>query len=489
MSLDETRLGEFIDAFVDDLGAALHASTIVVGDKLGLYRALAELGPTDAATLAARTGLNERLVQEWLDAQYVSGYCQHSSQTASYWLTPEQSAVLADPASPVFMVGAMTLAASTAKDEDKIREAFRTGKGLGWHEHHHDLFHGTERLFKPGYAANLVSDWLPALDDVPQVLTAGGSVADLGCGHGASTILLSGAFPNSTVTGFDIHQASIDIARKRAAEAGVADRVRFEVASAQDFPGTQYDLVCTFDALHDMGDPVGAARHIRKALSPAGTWLIVEPMAGDRLEDNVNPVGRIFYSASTLIGTPGAQSQPGGYALGAQASDARWAAVAADAGFRRFRRATETPLNRIFEARPEGRDHNNNNNINNTRSTVMAALEINDFTAPDEVRRPDPHATVEVVNVAGGEIGRYTFQPGWRWSEHIKPVVGGDSCQTNHIGYLVSGKMGISTADGSTGEVTPGCVYHIAPGHDGWVIGDEPVVVVEFQGAATYAKA
>jgi SAM-dependent methyltransferase len=352
MALDEARLEEFMNAFAGDLGAALHASTVVIGDKLGLYRAMAELGPTDAATLGAKTGLDERLVQEWLNAQYVSGYCQHSSQTAVYWLSPEQAAVLADSGSPVFMVGAMTLAASTAKDEEKIREAFETGKGLGWHEHHHDLFHGTERLFKPGYAANLVSQWIPALDDVPQVLARGGAVADLGCGHGASTILLAEAYPKSTITGFDYHQASIDIARKRAAEAGVADRVRFEVASAQDFPGTAYDLVCIFDALHDMGDPAGAARHIHDALAPDGTWLIVEPMAGDSLEDNVNPVGRIFYSASTFICTPGAQSQLGGYALGAQVPDATWAAMAADAGFTRFRRATETPFNRIFEARP-----------------------------------------------------------------------------------------------------------------------------------------
>jgi SAM-dependent methyltransferase len=269
-----------------------------------------------------------------------------------YWLSPEQAAVLAEPGSPAYMVGAMALAASTAKDEEKIREAFRTGRGVAWHEHHHDLFHGTERLSKPGYTATLLSRWIPALDDVPCVLTSGGSVADLGCGHGASTILLAEAYPNSTITGFDCHQASIDIARKRAAEAGLTDRVRFEVASAQDFPGTAYDLVCVFDALHDMGDPAGAARHIRDTLRADGTWLIVEPMAGDTVEDNVSPVGRIFYAASTLISVPAAQSQPGGYALGAQVPDATWAAIAADAGFTRFRRVTVTPFNRVFEARP-----------------------------------------------------------------------------------------------------------------------------------------
>ena len=352
MPIDEARLEELIGRFAADFGAALHATTVVVGDKLGLYRALADLGPTDAAGLAAATDCDARLVQEWLDAQYVSGYCCHSAQTATYWLSPEQVALLADPTSPAFLVGAMTLAASTAKDEEKVREAFRSGAGLGWHEHHHDLFHGTERLFRPGYVGNLVSQWIPALDGMEEKLLAGASIADLGCGHGASSILLAHAYPSSTVVGFDYHQGSIDVARKRAAEAGVADRVRFEVASAQDFPGQGYDLVCIFDALHDMGDPPGAARHIRSALADDGTWLLVEPMAGERLEDNVNPVGRIFYAASTCICTPGAQAQDGDCALGAQVPEATWARVAGEAGFGRFRRASETPFNRVFEVRP-----------------------------------------------------------------------------------------------------------------------------------------
>ena len=216
MSIDETRLEEFINKFAGDFGAAMHASTVVIGDKLGLYRALADLGPTDAAAVADATGCDPRLVQEWLDAQYVSGYCHFSAQTAMYWLSPEQAAVLADPGSPAFLVGSMTIAASTAKDEEKIREAFRTGNGPGWHEHHHDLFHGTERLFKPGYAANLVSQWIPALDGVAEKLTRGCSVADLGCGHGASSILLAQAYPQATITGCDPHQASVDVARKRA---------------------------------------------------------------------------------------------------------------------------------------------------------------------------------------------------------------------------------------------------------------------------------
>ncbi len=352
MTVDQERLEEFIHQYAGDFAAALHAVTVVVGDKLGLYQALAETGPTDAAGLAAAVGCDARLVEEWLKAQYVSGYCQHSSQTDTYWLTPEQAAVLADPTSPAFMVGSMTIAAANAKDEEKVREAFLSGSGLGWHQHHHDLFHGTERLFKPGYVTNLVSQWIPALDGVDETLRRGGTVADLGCGHGASTVLLAQEYPQATVLGFDYHQASIDIARKRAAEAGVADRVRFDVASAQDFPGGDYDLVCIFDALHDMGDPVAAARHIRNALADDGTWLLVEPMAGEKLEDNVNPVGRIFYAASTFICTPAAQSQEGGYALGAQVPEATWKEILTGTGFTRFRRATETPFNRIYEVRP-----------------------------------------------------------------------------------------------------------------------------------------
>lgn len=352
MTVDQQRLEEFIHQFATDFGAALHASTVVVGDKLGLYRALAETGPTDATGLAAATGCDARLVDEWLKAQYVSGYCQYSEQTGTFWLSPEQAAVLADPTSPALMVGAMSIANANAKDEEKVRDAFTTGSGLGWHEHHHDLFHGTERMFKPGYIANLVSEWIPALDGVDDALRRGGTVADLGCGHGASTILLAQEYPEATLVGFDYHQASIDVARKRATEAGVADRVRFEAASAQDFPGDGYDLVCIFDALHDMGDPVGAARHIRGALADDGTWLLVEPMAGENLEDNVNPVGRIFYSASTFICTPSAQAQDGGYALGAQVPEGTWTELITDAGFSRFRRATETPFNRIYEARP-----------------------------------------------------------------------------------------------------------------------------------------
>lgn len=352
MSIDEAKLEEFIGKFAGDFGVALHASTVVLGDKLGLYRALAQRGPSEAADLAGATGCDERLVQEWLNAQFAAGYCHFSAATGRYWLSPEQAAVLAEPSTPAFLVGAMTIAVSTAKDEDKVRSAFLDGGGLGWHEHHRDLFGGTERLFRPAYVANLVSSWIPSLDGVDDRLRAGATVADLGCGHGASSIVLAEAYPDVRVMGYDSHAGSIYIARKRAEEAGVADRVTFEVAAAQDFPGDGYDLVCVFDALHDMGDPVGAARHIRSSLAAEGTWLLVEPMAGDSLEENANPVGRIFYSASTCICTPTALSQEGGCAWGAQASDATIGEAVAEAGFTRFRRAAETPFNRVFEVRP-----------------------------------------------------------------------------------------------------------------------------------------
>lgn len=351
MAIDQAKLEEFVGRFAGDFAAAMHAATVVIGDKLGLYRALAAAGPVDGAALAARTGYDRRLVEEWLSAQYVSGYCEHDPTAGTFWLSEEQAAALADESSPALLVGAMTIAASLVKDEERVRERFTTGS-FGWHEHHHDLFDGTERLFKPGYVANLVSGWVPALDEVEGKLQAGAKVADVGCGYGSSTIVLAQHYPASTFVGFDFHPASIETARKRAAEAGVADRVRFESAGAGDYPGTGYDLVCIFDALHDMGDPVGAARHILESLDGDGTWLLVEPMAGESLADNVNPVGRIFYSASTLICTPSAQAQEGGYALGSQVPDSVWRDLLTDAGFTRFRRAAETPFNRVFEVRP-----------------------------------------------------------------------------------------------------------------------------------------
>ncbi|MDN5860480.1 MAG: class I SAM-dependent methyltransferase, partial [Pseudonocardia sp.] len=328
MSIDNSRLEQLTGQFAVDFGAALHAATVVLGDRLGLYKALADAGPVDGAGLATATGYDVRLIEEWCRAQYVSGYCCGDPDAGTFWLDPEQTALLADETHPGCLVGAMTIAAALVKDEEEVGRRFRTGGGFGWREHHHDLFDGTERLFRPGYAANLVPNWIPALDGVQQRLVDGAAVADLGCGYGVSTILLAQTYPSSTVIGYDYHEASIDQARKRAAEAGLAERVRFEVATAQDFPGgpggNAYDLVCIFDALHDMGDPVGAARHIRSRLTSDGTVLLVEPMAGETLADNVNPVGRIFYSASPFICTPAAQAQPGGYALGNQVPDSTW---------------------------------------------------------------------------------------------------------------------------------------------------------------------
>ncbi|MCK9897202.1 class I SAM-dependent methyltransferase [Frankia sp. AgB32] len=352
VELDEARLGDFVQRFLTDLGAAYHAVTVVVGDRLGLYRALAEAGPATAVGLAAAAGCDERYTQEWLNAQAASGYCEYDPETGHYHLTPEQTACLADENSPAFLAAGMFVAASLFKDEERLAEAIRTGAGVGWGEHHHDLYVGVERFFRPGYVANLVSSWIPALEGVEEKLNAGVTIADIGCGHGASTILLTRAYPNSTVIGFDNHGPSIDAARAAAGEAGVADRVRFEVASAQDYPGVGYDLVCIFDALHDMGDPVGAARHIRSSLTDDGTWLLVEPMAGSTVTANLNPVGRLFYSVSTLVCTPSARSQPGGWALGAQATEDQLRSVTAQGGFTRFRRAVDTPVNRIIEVRP-----------------------------------------------------------------------------------------------------------------------------------------
>jgi SAM-dependent methyltransferase len=352
MTIDQADLDAFVGRFVGDLAAVAHAATVVVGDKLGLYEALADHGPATPAELAATTGCDERYLREWLSAQAASEYAHYDPVTGRFHLDEVQTACLADATHPGFLAGGMTVVSSMHKDEESVRSAFTTGHGLGWHEHHHDLFVGTERFFRPGYVANLVTDWIPALDGVAAKLEAGGTVADVGCGHGVSTLLLAEAYPNSTVVGFDYHPASIDVARKRAAEAGLGDRVRFEVAAADEFPGTGYDLVCIFDALHDMGDPTAAARHIRSALADDGTWLLVEPSAGDRLEDNLHLVGRIFYSASTMICTPASKAQPGAACLGAQAGDARLHEVVAAGGFTRFRRAAETPFNAVLEVRP-----------------------------------------------------------------------------------------------------------------------------------------
>lgn len=351
MAIDEAKLNDFMGRFVNDIGAVMHAATIVVGDQLDLYKHLAK-GPCDVATLASRTDTDPRYLKEWLSAQAASGYVEYDAENQLFSLSEEQAFALAEEGSPAFIPGAFQIAVDQFKSIPKMMKAMRTGLGVGWHEHDTSLFHGTERFFRPGYAANLVSNWIPALEGVEEKLRRGASVADVGCGHGASTIIMAQAYPEATFVGFDYHQPSVEHARNAAKQAGIEDRVRFEVARAQDFPGSDYDLVAMFDCLHDMGDPVGAAAHVRSALKPDGTWLIVEPFANDRLEDNLNPVGRIYYSASTFICTPASRSQEVGACLGAQAGEARLRDVASKGGFARFRRATETPFNMVLEARP-----------------------------------------------------------------------------------------------------------------------------------------
>ncbi len=349
--MDENKLNEFLGRFVGDLGATITAGGVVLGHRLGLYRSLAE-APTTADDLARRTGCDPRYVAEWLRGQGAGGYVAYDADSDIWSLTEEQAFVLANPDGAVYAPGAFVLALGTLQAVDHIEQAFRTGAGFGWHEHDDEVFTGCEQFFRPGYLANLVPSWIPALDGVEVKLRAGAKVADVGCGLGASTILLAEEYPQTEVMGCDYHDGSIELARKRAADAGVADRISFEVASAQDFAGSGYDLVATFDCLHDMGDPVGAARHIRQSLADDGTWLIVEPAAGDTVTDNLNPVGRVYYGFSTFLCVPNALSQPGGYSLGAQAGEQAIRDVATQAGFTRFRRASETPFNLVFEARP-----------------------------------------------------------------------------------------------------------------------------------------
>ncbi len=350
--MDENKLNEIVGQAVGDFGSVLTGALVVLGDRLGLYRALAAAGrPLTSTELAEQADCAERYVREWLNGQAASGYVTYNGD-GRYSLSEEQAIAFTDESSPACVVGGFQVMLAATRAVDRLTEAFRTGEGVGWHEHHHDLFHGTERFFRPGYIANLSASWIPALDGVEDKLRAGAKVADVGCGRGASTIILAKEYPNSTFTGFDYHEPSIDAARKAAADAGVSDRVSFEVASAKDFPGTGYDLVAIFDALHDMGDPTGAAAHVLSTLAPDGTWLIVEPFANDDVADNLTPVGRVFYSASTLICTPASLSQEVGTALGAQAGEARLREVVTAGGFTRFRRAAETPFNIVLEARP-----------------------------------------------------------------------------------------------------------------------------------------
>jgi len=351
-AVDGDKLMQFVFRAVDEVGATLNAALVVMGDKLGLYRALAGAGGLSSAELAERTGTAERYVREWLNAQAAGGFVAYDPESGTYSLPPEQSVALTDPESPAYLPGFFQIAIGSVLDSPRITEAVRSGEGIGWHDHVHDVHDGCERFFRPGYNAHLIAEWLPALDGVVDKLERGGLVADVGCGHGASTILMAQAFPNSTVVGFDYHAGSIETARDRAAAAGLDQRVRFSAEPASAYSGSGYDLVTMFDCLHDMGDPVGAARHVHSTLKPDGVWMIVEPQAGDRIEENLNPVGRAYYSFSTLLCTPASLSQEVGLALGAQAGEARIRDVVEAGGFSRFRRVAETPFNLVFEARP-----------------------------------------------------------------------------------------------------------------------------------------
>ena len=352
MALDMDKLHEFLGKALVDFGATFHAALVRIGDKLGLYKGLAAGGPQTPAELAKRSGTTERYVREWLSCQAAGGYVSYDAAAGKFYLTEEQAFAMADDTSPAFMPGAFQVALAATRAEEQLAERFKSGNGMGWHEHHHELFEGTERFFRPGYAANLLSAWIPALDGVSDKLKAGARVADVGCGLGASTILMAKAYPKSEFFGYDYHDKSIEKAKQRAKDAGVSGNIHFEVAMAKNFPAKEYDFVTFFDCLHDMGDPSGASKHVHSALKKDGTWMIVEPMAGDKLEENLNPIGRAFYGASTLLCTPASLSQEVGAALGAQAGEKRLKEVVAAGGFTRFRRATQTPFNLIFEARP-----------------------------------------------------------------------------------------------------------------------------------------
>ena len=350
-SLDMDKLNTFMGQFVGDLGAAVHAGMVVIGEKLGLYKALSA-GPMSSNELAAKTKTDERYLREWLASQAAGGYITYDEKSNRFSLSEEQAFALANEDSPAYVPGAFEIALGSLAAVPRIADSFRTGAGMGWHEHVDSVFHGCEKFFRPGYAANLVSSWIPSLDGVEEKLQAGGRVADVGCGKGASTRLMAKAFPKSRFFGFDYHDKSIEAARESAKREDLSDRVTFEVAKAKEYPGKDYDFVAVFDCLHDMGDPVGAATHVRQSLAKDGTWMIVEPFANDHLKDNLNPVGRVYYGFSTLLCTPSSRSQEVGLCLGAQAGEARIRDVVTSAGFTRFRRTTETPFNIVYEARP-----------------------------------------------------------------------------------------------------------------------------------------
>ena len=347
--MNEAKLNEFMGKVVTDMGGAWMMAMVLIGAELGLYKAMADGKPVSAEALATRCRCHPRLVREWLDANAASGYLE--AVDGGYRLPPEQAMALANENSPVFVAPGQSVVASCFMDLDKILHAFRGDGAFPWGAHHHRMFSGVEQFFRPGYQANLTTTWLPALDGVVDKLGRGAKVADVGCGHGASTIVMAQAYPASRFVGIDFHKPSVEVAAQRAAAAGLSTRVSFHTATAQSYTERDFDLICFFDCLHDMGDPVGAARHARQALKDDGTVLLVEPFAGNTLAENSTPVGRLYYAASTMVCTPNSLSQDVGLALGAQAGEARLAQVFKEAGFRRFRRATETPFNLVLEAR------------------------------------------------------------------------------------------------------------------------------------------
>jgi 2-polyprenyl-3-methyl-5-hydroxy-6-metoxy-1,4-benzoquinol methylase len=351
-AVDEAKLEQFLGQAVTDMGAAMNGALVAIGGRLGIWEAMADAGPLTTAEIAERTGVSERYVREWASAQAASGYLEYDADGETFTLEPEVAMAFADENSPVYLLGGYSLIGSVYKDREKLAQRFRAGEGFGWHEHDPELFVGVEQFFRPGYRAHLVAEWIPALEGVEQKLRAGCKVADIGCGHGISTTLMAQAYPKSTLYGFDYHEASIARATKIAAAEGVAGNTEFAVASAKDYPGEGYDLVAFFDCLHDMGDPVGAMTHVRETIAEDGTVMLVEPFANDSLAENLNPVGRVYYAASTVICTPSSLDQEVGLALGAQAGERRLREVAQEAGFTRFRRATETPFNLVLEARP-----------------------------------------------------------------------------------------------------------------------------------------
>jgi len=348
MTLDMNKLDSLLGTVVNELGAASNAALVILGDKLGLFRALSQ-GAATSAELAEKTGTHERYVREWLSAQAASGFVDYDADSGKFSMSPEQSAVFAVEDSPAFMVGGFGLLSAIFHDEPKLAEAFKSGRGLHWGDHCNCLFCGVERFFRPGYRTHLVAEWLPALNGVTDKLARGAKVADVGCGHGVSTLLMADAFPNSQFVGIDYHEGSVVHAREKA---NGRKNVRFEVARAQDFAGAGYDLVTMFDSLHDMGDPVGAVAHIRNGMADDGTLMLIEPAAGDSLSENLNPVGRVYYAGSTHICVPTSLNQDVGLALGAQAGAKRIEEVVREGGFSHFRKAAATPFNMILEARP-----------------------------------------------------------------------------------------------------------------------------------------